>query len=369
MEGHETIILGMVELDLATRRETGRMRLLVIPDKKKVTLKCFIDEHVHPGSLISTDGFNSYSFLSRRGSNFVHRAINHKAREFSRTEAIFGVNVVVTTNAAEGLFGRVKTFCRQRQFRRVSCKAYGLLMAEFIWRRQTLGQNSEWKDAGLWKLLELVAAWQEVVRPEHVLKVADWLDKELVDYRESTKVIPPAAPEPVAAPAGPVPVLPAQPGAFARTSAAVRRRLQNPPRLLARARYDFGDGSAPNALSFPHSQGSPVRPAEYSPSPGRNQSMVCALEASSPAALTPCTASLQTAAAVTPTGPPSPPRYPNFAEEVRALLAEKKEGSCFCGGSNGCSCDSPASSTNRRRPHACRTCGHCCQERERRTEQ
>ena len=53
--------------------------------------------------------------------------------------------------------------------------------------------------------------------------------------------------------------------------------------------------------------------------------MVCALEASSPAAPTPCTASLQTAAAVTPTGPPSPPRYPNFAEEVRALLAERKK--------------------------------------------
>jgi hypothetical protein len=39
--GHETIILGMVELDLATRRETGRIRLLVIPDKKKGHFEAF----------------------------------------------------------------------------------------------------------------------------------------------------------------------------------------------------------------------------------------------------------------------------------------------------------------------------------------
>ena len=44
--GNKTIIMGMVELDLATRRETGNMRLVVIPSTTKATFKKTIEAHV-----------------------------------------------------------------------------------------------------------------------------------------------------------------------------------------------------------------------------------------------------------------------------------------------------------------------------------
>ena len=146
--GTQTIILGMVELDLVTRTETGGVKLIVIPDRKKVTLKRFIEENIEPGSLVFTDKFGSYSFMSRRGSAYVHRAVNHKAREFSRVEMIFGEAINVSTNSAEGLFGRVKAFCRLRKLRRVGQGCYGLVLAEYLWRRRELHQYSEWKEAG-----------------------------------------------------------------------------------------------------------------------------------------------------------------------------------------------------------------------------
>ena len=228
--GHQTIILGMVELDLATRTETGRVRLIVIDNKKKVTLKGHIDANVSEGSLIFTDSFASYSFLSRRGSKFVHRVINHKRGEFSRMEELFGVQVNVTTNAAEGLFGRVKIFCRQKQIRRVSKNAYGLIMSEFLWRRRVLNQQSEWKDAGLWKLMELIGEWENVVQADLMEVPADVV-QEIVAFRESTRVIPPPPPAVVAvAPALPPPVFAASP---ALRRCVRPRRLPSPPAAAA----------------------------------------------------------------------------------------------------------------------------------------
>jgi hypothetical protein len=81
-----------------------------------------------------------HKFLMRRScssglpSGLVHRNVNHKEREFSRPETIFGVEVVVSTNSAEGLFGRVKVFARSKGRKRISKDAYGLILAEFMWR-------------------------------------------------------------------------------------------------------------------------------------------------------------------------------------------------------------------------------------------
>ena len=108
--GTKTSVLGMIELDLATRRCTGRCFLKQIPNRKAKTLKAEIQAHVCPGSLVFTDAYSGYRWLGRRDSGFVHRCVNHKQREFSRDECIFGQNIRVSTNAAEGLFGRLKTY-------------------------------------------------------------------------------------------------------------------------------------------------------------------------------------------------------------------------------------------------------------------
>jgi len=54
-EGHKVVVLGMIELDMATRRATGNIRLIEIPAANKRSIFREIIAHVMPGSLIFTD--------------------------------------------------------------------------------------------------------------------------------------------------------------------------------------------------------------------------------------------------------------------------------------------------------------------------
>ena len=103
--GNKTIVLGMTEIDFHTRKETGNVRLLIIPRTTTVVMREEFGKHVVAGSLVFTDKHSAYAFLGSSG--FVHRAVNHKQREFSRIETLFGQQVTVSSNAAEGLFGRL----------------------------------------------------------------------------------------------------------------------------------------------------------------------------------------------------------------------------------------------------------------------
>ena len=97
------------------------------------------------------------TFLSRPNSGFVHRAVNHSRGEFSRTECIFGEDVVVTTNSMEGLFGRLKQYLRQRKYGKVGKPAYGELLAEFMWRQRC----SAFRTEPLRNLFGEIQAWQK----------------------------------------------------------------------------------------------------------------------------------------------------------------------------------------------------------------
>ncbi|CAE7880306.1 unnamed protein product [Symbiodinium necroappetens] len=140
--GNKTIVMGFLELDLA----------------KQATLKREIETHVLPGSLIFTDRHKSYHFLGRRQSQYVHRAVNHKAGEFSRMERIFGQDINVTTNAVEGLFGRLKKYLRQREYLRIGKRAYGEVLAEFLWRQRC----SAFRVEPFYNLLREIKVWQDV---------------------------------------------------------------------------------------------------------------------------------------------------------------------------------------------------------------
>ena len=87
--GNKTCVLGMVEVDLQTRRATGNIRLLIIPGAKVPAIKRAITDHVVQGSLVFTDRHQSYQWMARPGSGYVHRCVNHRAREFHRVETIF----------------------------------------------------------------------------------------------------------------------------------------------------------------------------------------------------------------------------------------------------------------------------------------
>ena len=134
--------MGFLEVDLETRKATGNCALVQIPDRKATTLKARIQEFVAEGSLIFTDKLKSYQWLSGKNSKFVHRCVNHSKGEFARTETLFGVDVRVTTNAVEGLFGRLKKYFRQRGLGRVGKDAYGHLLAEFLFRQRCTATRS-----------------------------------------------------------------------------------------------------------------------------------------------------------------------------------------------------------------------------------
>ena len=65
--GNKTAVLGMIELDLESRTTTGNVRLIVMQGSTTAIIKAHIEKHVAKGSLIFTDSFKSYRFLSNSG--------------------------------------------------------------------------------------------------------------------------------------------------------------------------------------------------------------------------------------------------------------------------------------------------------------
>ncbi len=92
--GHKVIVLGIVELDLVIRKETGQFFLIEIPDVKKQTMIRQITKFVKMGSLVFTDKHKSNRWLGTMG--FVHRVVNHKRREFSCEEVVYGERIPIS---------------------------------------------------------------------------------------------------------------------------------------------------------------------------------------------------------------------------------------------------------------------------------
>ena len=95
--------------------------------------------------------------MSKPNSGFVHRAVNHRQREFSKRETIFGKEILVSTNAAEGLFGRLKTWMRAKAAKKVSKESYGGLLAEFLWTANCSARKAD----PFADLLQQILFWQE----------------------------------------------------------------------------------------------------------------------------------------------------------------------------------------------------------------
>ena len=63
-------------------RETGRVAVEVIPDRKRKTLRPFVEQHRHPEGTLYTDEFRSYLGLSER-----HEVVKHNKGEYVRNRA------------------------------------------------------------------------------------------------------------------------------------------------------------------------------------------------------------------------------------------------------------------------------------------
>jgi hypothetical protein len=116
---------------------------------------------VIPATECWSDGGGAFQFLE--GAGFPHSTVIHRQREFSKITIADGQAKLISTNAAEGLFGLVKTWLRGRNVKAMQRDAYGPWLAEFLWRLQNcstaaLGVERESSRVEFWELCRCVSA-------------------------------------------------------------------------------------------------------------------------------------------------------------------------------------------------------------------
>ena len=99
-----------VELDSVgpKRKTTGKCFIMLVKNKLDTTFQEVIRSHVRAGSLVWTDGHKSYAWLNAC-PEYKHQEVVHARGHFSKKDE---QGVVVSTNAVEGMFARVKRLLR-----------------------------------------------------------------------------------------------------------------------------------------------------------------------------------------------------------------------------------------------------------------
>ena len=151
---NQTIIFGGTELDLETRVATGRSFLLVIPNRKRITLEPIIRKRILPGSTIWTDLHKSYHWLGKPNSGYSWDSVIHSKGKLSKGPEH------ISTNSVEGLFSRLKKHLRTSRVTYVSQKHYGIYLGEFLWRDRALKASilgtDQWRHYAFWALCRLL---------------------------------------------------------------------------------------------------------------------------------------------------------------------------------------------------------------------
>jgi hypothetical protein len=83
-----------------SERETGAVRLLVLPNRSGDSLCGNLQLLLPPNALVFTDDWPGYLGLIQRG--FRHYTVNHSAGEYTRRQRIGGRNLLVHCNTCEG---------------------------------------------------------------------------------------------------------------------------------------------------------------------------------------------------------------------------------------------------------------------------
>ena len=81
-------------------RETRRVAVEVVPDRKRKTLRSLAEKHGRLGGTLYTDAFTAYSDFGRKGR---HETVNHNKGEFVRGD--------VHTNGMESFWATAKERC------------------------------------------------------------------------------------------------------------------------------------------------------------------------------------------------------------------------------------------------------------------
>ena len=162
----------MVEMDKTTMTETGRVHLRLVRNRSGETLENFIRSAVRRGTTIVTDEWAGYNFLDAEDSGYHH--VNSEPLG-ERKDNGRGPRY----ESRRGLFSRVRRFLRANYTRMPSREAYGLLLAEYCWRKTTLGRQvlpeRTWPAVAFWRL---AATLREVVDEQTLLDLSSHLQED-----------------------------------------------------------------------------------------------------------------------------------------------------------------------------------------------
>ena len=240
-DGHTTCIVGMWELDLETRKGTGRVILKVCQGELKYVMKELIPKYCVPGAHIVTDEHGSYKWLHEghveKGrlsqiSGFIHSWVKHSAGEFADED--------MSTNGVEALLARTKRHFKCIRCTKVSHRNYGPYLAEFLWREKFLSGRAlggaDWRKHAFWLLCDALSSvtsrrLSQQVGPERMP-----VDKDLA--KQFQKLRPkPAEPTPSQVAAAAAPATP-QGNAIAAKQQWLLRR--SPPKEVVDLDLDEG---------------------------------------------------------------------------------------------------------------------------------
>ena len=87
-------------------RQTGQVRLRVVPNTRQTTLRSHVEQFTREGTHVYTDEYDSYNTVSRPRST-----VAHGRKEWARDDDGDGVREV-HTNTIEGLWSGLRTFLR-----------------------------------------------------------------------------------------------------------------------------------------------------------------------------------------------------------------------------------------------------------------
>ena len=157
---HERYVLGGVEIEPCDEededegggrpryKETGRCFLVEIPGRAAEFFIHEIAPRVEPGTLIWTDSRASYGWLEESGLIW-HQRVDHSVPGFVGSEG-------QSTDAAEGMWARVKRALRLTCVRKPAGNDYGPLLAEYVWWSRRV-RGPTWRKAAFRSVVDMAA--------------------------------------------------------------------------------------------------------------------------------------------------------------------------------------------------------------------
>lgn len=121
---NQEIVMGIVE------RKRRKLRLIIIPDVKEITLYPQLERHIKKGSTLCTDQRISYSAAL---VHYNHQTVNHSAKEFARG----GVH----SNTIEQIWGDIKGIIRTIHHG-IKKKYRQLYLAQYIFRYENIHSSN-----------------------------------------------------------------------------------------------------------------------------------------------------------------------------------------------------------------------------------